>query len=102
MDDRMIRTEAKRETLLEKPLPPKTIVTPEILKQAVEEVFPPIKPVGEIVVKIPKGRPATGQAKVPITLRLDQDVVAALQARGVDWRLFANEVLRKALNLSDP
>jgi uncharacterized protein (DUF4415 family) len=93
----MIRTEPKRDVIFEKQLPPKTVITPEIVQEAIAEAFAPPKPVGSFV--IPKGRPVTGNAKLPVTLRLDRDVVEALQARGVDWRAFAGDALRRALNL---
>lgn len=45
-----------------------------------------------------KGRPSTGTAKPAITIRLDQDIVVALQSRE-DWRSEVNDVLRRHLGL---
>jgi len=44
------------------------------------------------------GRPPTGKAKKAVTIRLDQDVAAALETRD-DWRSEVNAVLRKHLGL---
>lgn len=49
-----------------------------------------------IVKKI--GRPPTGAAKKAVTIRLDQDVAKALEARE-DWRSEVNSVLRSHLGL---
>jgi uncharacterized protein (DUF4415 family) len=45
-----------------------------------------------------KGRPATGNAKKAITIRLDQDVIEALEARE-NWRIEVNALLRSYLKL---
>lgn len=44
-----------------------------------------------------KGRPPSG--KVPVTLRLDKDVLAALRSQGEGWQPATNALLRKALKL---
>lgn len=45
-----------------------------------------------------KGRPSTGKAKKALTIRIDQDVAAALESRE-DWRNDVNTLLRKHLGL---
>jgi uncharacterized protein (DUF4415 family) len=54
-------------------------------------------PVGAVVLK--RGRPS-GQNKAQVTIRIDHDVLAALQAESVKgWQTRANALLRKALAL---
>lgn len=55
------------------------------------EIMAPPKP------DLPRGRPHSGQRVV--TLRLDPDVIDALQADGRGWAQRANAVLRKGLGL---
>ena len=44
-----------------------------------------------------RGRPPTGRAKAQVTIRLDQDVLAGLRARGQGWQTIANSALRSFL-----
>ena len=54
-------------------------------------------PVGAVVLR--RGRPS-GQNKAQVTIRLDHDVLAALQAENAKgWQTRANALLRKALAL---
>lgn len=46
-----------------------------------------------------RGRPKTEQTKVPTTIRLDRDVVAAFKSRGPGWQSRINKALRKAADL---
>lgn len=55
---------------------------------------------GKLKIVRRRGRPV-GSDKVQKTVRLDKDVVAALQRDGRGWQTRMNEHLRKALNL-DP
>jgi uncharacterized protein (DUF4415 family) len=45
------------------------------------------------------GRPRSASPKVPISIRLDQDVVAKFKATGPGWQSRINEVLRKSAAL---
>ena len=45
------------------------------------------------------GRPRSPAPKVPISIRLDSDIVEALRASGEGWQGRANEMLRKGLGL---
>ena len=49
--------------------------------------------IGEKVIR--RGRPP-GSAKAQVSLRLDQDVIAAFRAQGPGWQSRMNEALRKA------
>jgi len=42
------------------------------------------------------GRPRSSSPKVPVSIRLDQDVVAKFKATGPGWQSRINEVLRKS------
>ena len=66
--------------------------TPEMLTEA--EVFD-----GDKFVRRGRGRPATGNAKELISVRLDQDVAAKLRQAGPGWQTQVNVLLREALNL---
>ena len=50
---------------------------------------------GDKVVR--RGRPPTGNAKAQVTIRLDQDVLAGLRAKGQGWQTIANAALRSFL-----
>jgi uncharacterized protein (DUF4415 family) len=45
------------------------------------------------------GRPRLDNPKQPVSLRLDQDVVAWFKSRGEGWQTRMNEALRKAAGL---
>jgi len=42
-----------------------------------------------------RGRPASERKKVPVTIRLDADVLAALKAEGPGWQTRINELLAR-------
>lgn len=48
----------------------------------------------------PRGRPKADHPKVQVSIRLDEDVVAALKEDGKGWQTRANDMLRKALHLN--
>lgn len=48
----------------------------------------------------PGGRPRADKPKVAVSLRLDQEVVAAFKAGGPGWQTRMNEVLRESLKLA--
>ena len=53
---------------------------------------------GNKIVK--RGRPPLrDRSKVPVTIRLDADIVAAYREEGIGWQTRANATLRKALGL---
>ena len=43
------------------------------------------------------GRPAVADPKVPVTMRVDADVLAAIKASGAGWQTRVNDVLRDAV-----
>ena len=43
-----------------------------------------------------RGRPRAENPKVPVTIRLDRDVVAAYKATGKGWQTKINETLRRS------
>lgn len=43
------------------------------------------------------GRPVLEQPKVPMTMRVDADVLAAIKASGTGWQTRVNQVLREAV-----
>lgn len=46
-----------------------------------------------------RGRPPSGNAKEAISIRLDQNVLAALRLSGPGWQSRINDTLRKAMGL---
>jgi len=61
------------------------------------------KPFAEALPKIAEtmrrnvgGRPKSANPKTPISIRLDQDVIAKFKATGPGWQSRINEVLRKS------
>jgi uncharacterized protein (DUF4415 family) len=48
-----------------------------------------------------RGRPAAAQTKVPTTLRLDPDVLAAFKSGGPGWQRRMNDALRAAAGLPE-
>ena len=46
-----------------------------------------------------RGRPKVEKPLVPVTLRVEPDVLEAFKASGEDWRVRMNEALRKAAGL---
>ena len=46
--------------------------------------------------KRPRGRPKASSRKVPVTLRLDADIVDAFRAEGPGWQTRMNDALRAA------
>jgi uncharacterized protein (DUF4415 family) len=53
--------------------------------------------IGDTVIR--RGRPP-GSAKTQVSLRLDNDVIAAFRAQGPGWQSRMNEALRKAAGVS--
>ena len=51
----------------------------------------------EAAVSVRRGRPKARNPKVPVTIRLDRDVVEALRASGTGWQTRANAILAKAV-----
>ena len=58
------------------------------------EAFPALS---EAMRKNLGGRPKSKNAKVPVSIRLDQDVVAKFKATGLGWQSRINDVLRKSV-----
>lgn len=70
-------------------------LTPAMLEDA--EVFE-----GDTFVRRGPGRPATGNAKELVSLRLDRDVLSKLREGGPGWQTQVNLTLRAALGLDQP
>ncbi|MCX7568338.1 BrnA antitoxin family protein, partial [Sulfitobacter sp. F26169L] len=70
-------------------------VTPEQATKAkpFAEAFPAL---AETMRKNVGGRPRSASPKVPVSIRLDQDVIAKFKATGPGWQTRINEVLRKS------
>lgn len=59
----------------------------------------------ELVALLPAkamGRPRLASPKVPLTMRIDQDVVAAFKATGKGWQTRMNDALRDWLRTHSP
>jgi uncharacterized protein (DUF4415 family) len=50
-----------------------------------------------MVTKRPRGRPKAERIKVPVTLRLDQEIIEAFKAKGPGWQTRMNAVLKEAV-----
>jgi uncharacterized protein (DUF4415 family) len=57
------------------------------------EAFPAL---AETMRKNVGGRPRSANPKVPVSIRLDQDVITKFKATGPGWQSRINEVLRKS------
>lgn len=70
-------------------------VTPEQAAKAkpFAEAFPAL---AKTMRKNVGGRPRSASPKVPVSIRLDQDVIAKFKATGPGWQSRINEVLRKS------
>jgi uncharacterized protein (DUF4415 family) len=70
-------------------------MTPEQAAKAkpFAEAFPTL---AETMRKNVGGRPRLASPKVPVSIRLDQDVIAKFKATGPGWQSRINEVLRKS------
>ena len=53
------------------------------------------------VFKRPRGRPPVDAPKKLVSLRLDADVIEALEASGPGWRQRINDILKSALKNDD-
>lgn len=60
-----------------------------------------VLPAGVIAQFKRPGRPKADQTKVPVTLRLDMDVVEKFKASGPGWQTRMNEVLAAAVRPDD-
>lgn len=68
-------------------------ITAEMFRQMrpAAEVFPEI--VADYLKR--RGRPKAAETKVPVTLRLDPDVVKALKSSGRGWQTRVNAMLKR-------
>ena len=48
---------------------------------------------------IKRGRPRSVQSKLPVSLRLDQDVIAWFRSTGAGWQTRINDELRKVAGI---
>jgi uncharacterized protein (DUF4415 family) len=55
-----------------------------------------------MVTKRSRGRSRAAETKVPVTLRLDRDVVEAFRAKGPGWQTRMNTALRAAVAAPGP
>jgi len=67
-----------------------------------DEDFKRAKPLAEVLPDLAAeakkvGRPKSENPKVPVSLRLEPDVLAAYQALGRGWQVRINEVLRAGM-----
>jgi uncharacterized protein (DUF4415 family) len=49
-----------------------------------------------------RGRPPSANRKIPVKLRIDPDLVAALRASGPGWHTRLNELIREAVQRAKP
>jgi len=50
-----------------------------------------------MVTKRPRGRPKAAETKIPVTLRLDREVVEAFKRKGPGWQTRMNAALKEAV-----
>jgi uncharacterized protein (DUF4415 family) len=75
-----------------------------------EEDFARLRPAQEVLppdlyaslTRSKGGRPKSDVTKVPVTLRVDPDTLAAYKATGAGWQTRMNEVLRKGKPKASP
>ena len=77
-----------------KPSSESSLVDPDDAPEWTPEMFDRAEiRIGDRVIR--RGRPP-GSAKTQVSLRLDQDVIAAFRAQGPGWQSRMNDALRKA------
>ncbi len=72
---------------------------PEITDEQIAKARPFTEAFPALAAKLRKnvgGRPRLTNPKVPVSIRLDQDVVAKFKATGAGWQSRINAVLREA------
>ena len=76
---------------------------PDIERPLTDEELAAMRPIDEVAPELAKklrrGRPRVENPKVPVSMRLDPDVVDRLKADGRGWQTRANALLREALGL---
>lgn len=73
--------------------------SPELTDDQIAKAKPFAEAFPEVAQKMRKnvgGRPKSASPKVPVSIRLDQDVVTKFKATGPGWQSRINEVLRKS------
>ena len=71
---------------------------PEATDEQISEAKPFIEAFPALADKMRKnvgGRPRSANPKVPVSIRLDQEVVTKLKATGPGWQSRVNEMLRR-------
>lgn len=74
--------------------------SPELTDAQIASAKPFAKAFPEIAQKMRKnvgGRPKSTSPKVPVSIRLDQDVVTKFKATGPGWQSRINEILRNSV-----
>jgi uncharacterized protein (DUF4415 family) len=94
------REQGSRKNLLERARAARDAISDEedVAIRSAAEADPDARPVNELL-KRKRGRPRLANAKQPILLRLDPDVVERFKAGGDGWQTRMNDALRKAVNL---
>ena len=82
-----------------KPSTPRVWTDPDDAPALTEAFFQAADPFDGATLK-PRGRPPAAVTKVPVTLRLNADVLAALRASGDGWQTRINDALRASLVLA--
>jgi uncharacterized protein (DUF4415 family) len=74
--------------------------TPILTDEEIKELRPAREFFAEHGLEMPKplGRPKAERTKVPVTMRLDPDVLAFYKATGPGWQTRMGEVLAKAMD----
>jgi uncharacterized protein (DUF4415 family) len=72
---------------------------PEWTDADFERARPAVEVLGHaaVVALVRRRGPQRSDPKIPVSLRLDTDIVAALRATGPGWQKRANDALRKAV-----
>ncbi len=76
---------------------------PEWTEEDVRDALPweAMSDLEKSVFKRPRGRPPVEAPKKLVSLRLDADVIAALEASGPGWRQRINDILKDALKADE-
>lgn len=95
--------ELSRGVIAKADIPKQTKLIPRLLGEAISDAhkrgaLSEAEAIGVSATPSRKGRPSTGKAKKAVTIRLDPDIVAALEGRE-DWRNEVNALLRSHLRL---
>jgi len=78
-----------------------SVDAPELTDEQLKRAKPFSEALPELAEKVCVGRPPSDNPKVPVSIRLDKDVVETFKKGGAGWQSRMNAALREAAHLHD-